>query len=102
MIVGMIIGSGVFTAPVIILSYVGSIGMTLVVFLFGSLVAVCGTAAYVELGCIRPYSGGEKEYLEFAFPELKGSLSFCFTQAMVCSISLKCRNYAISMCIRFG
>jgi amino acid transporter len=83
MIVGMVIGSGIFTAPVIILGYVGSVGMTLVVFLFGSLVAICGTAGYVELGCIRPVSGGEREYLDFAFPKMKGSISFCFTQSMV-------------------
>ena len=83
MIVGMVIGSGIFTAPAVILGYVRSIGMTLIIFLFGSLVAIIGTAAFVELGCIRPLSGGEKEYLQFAFPKLKGSLSFCFTQSMV-------------------
>lgn len=84
---GMVIGSGVFTAPVVILGYVGSVGSTLVVFLLASLVAVCGTAAYIEFGTMIPRSGGEKEYMHAAFPLAKELFSFAFTQSMVYKVT---------------
>ena len=39
--------------------------------------------SYSELGCMRPVSGGEKEYLDYAYPKLRGVLSFMFTQTCV-------------------
>ena len=62
---------------------VGSVGMTVLVIIMGALVSLFGTWAYCELGTMRPISGGEKEYLDYAFPKTKGLYAFAFTQSMV-------------------
>ncbi|KAG2182839.1 hypothetical protein INT44_005820 [Umbelopsis vinacea] len=65
-IAGMIIGSGIFSTPSGILISVGSIGMSLMVWVIAALASVCGVLAYIELGSMLPRSGGEKEYLDYA------------------------------------
>jgi amino acid transporter len=83
MCVGMVIGSGIFAVPATILGNVGSVGMTIGIFIIGALVSIFGTLAYCELGCMRPVSGGDKEYLDLAYPKPKGLLPFLFTQSIV-------------------
>ena len=83
MCVGMSIGAGIFSLPALILGDVGSPGMVLICFLLGSVVATTGAWAYSELGTMRPVSGGEKEYLAYAFPNTRGLFAFMFTQARV-------------------
>ena len=57
--------------------------MVIVLFFVGAIVALFGTWAYVELGCMRPVSGGDKEYLAYAFPKSNYFFSFAFSQSMV-------------------
>ncbi|KAG0169366.1 hypothetical protein DFQ30_003713, partial [Apophysomyces sp. BC1015] len=64
-ITGVIIGSGVFSTPSGILRSVGSVGMSLLIWVIGALISVTGVLAYLELGSMLPRSGGEKEYLEY-------------------------------------
>jgi amino acid transporter len=49
----MSIGSGIFSVPAIILGEVGSVGMTILSFMMGSLIALFGALAYCEWGCMR-------------------------------------------------
>ena len=51
-IAGMIIGSGIFSTPSGILTSVGSVGMSLVVWVIAALASVCGVLAYIELGSV--------------------------------------------------
>ncbi|KIJ17538.1 hypothetical protein PAXINDRAFT_167552 [Paxillus involutus ATCC 200175] len=67
LIFNRVIGTGVFAAPSIILNSSGSVGMTFVMWVLGSLVAAAGTAVYVEFGTGLPRSGGEKTYLEYIY-----------------------------------
>ncbi|KAJ2719370.1 hypothetical protein GGI07_005251 [Coemansia sp. Benny D115] len=85
-VMGSIIGSGVFSTPALILDSVGSIGMSLVVWVIGALVSVCGCAAYMELGTMLPRGGGEKAYLDAAFPRPRAFLAFvfCLSSIFVC------------------
>jgi amino acid transporter len=66
-IVGIIIGSGIFVSPVGILKEVDSIGLSFVMWivcgLYNALCAVC----YAELGTSIPESGGEYIYIKRAF-----------------------------------
>lgn len=41
--------------------------MALLLWLVGALIAMAGTAVFVELGTGLPRSGGEKNYLEFLY-----------------------------------
>ena len=82
--VGMIIGSGVFSVPGLILNELNnSVGLVILMYIVGAIVSVFGVLAYIELGTMRPVSGGEKEYLEYAFPKVKKLFAFSFTQTMV-------------------
>lgn len=51
-IAGMIIGSGIFSTPSGILISVGSVGMSLIVWVIAALASVCGVLAYIELGSV--------------------------------------------------
>jgi len=81
--VGMIVGSGIFSTPALILEKVGSPGMAILIWVIGGLVSFAGTFAYLELGTMRPRSGGEKEYLDYAFQRPKALLAFLFSLSMI-------------------
>ncbi|ORX69381.1 amino acid transporter [Linderina pennispora] len=77
-VVGSIIGSGIFSTPSLILQEVGSTGMTLLVWSLGGAISLCGCLSYMELGTMLPRSGGEKEYLDVAFPRPRAMFSYMF------------------------
>lgn len=66
-IVGKTIGVGAYSVPSAIFAGVGSVGMTLLVWVVGSLISFCGLAVYLDLGTALPRSGGERVYLERIF-----------------------------------
>jgi amino acid transporter len=80
MCIGVNIGAGVFVVPGIILQLVGSVGMVMILYVIGATSSILGTWAYVELGLMNPVSGGDKEYLELAFPRPKAFMSFLLCQ----------------------
>lgn len=73
-IVGIIIGSGIFVSPVGILVNVKSVGMSCIMWgmcgFFSGLCALC----YAELGACIPQSGGEYVYIKRAFGDFPGFL----------------------------
>ncbi|KAJ1551010.1 hypothetical protein HK405_015371 [Cladochytrium tenue] len=77
--IGQIIGTGIFANPSSILSYSGSTGMALILWVLGGVAAAAGIWSFTELGTTLPRSGGEKEYLAYAYPRPKKLLSFLFT-----------------------
>ncbi|KAK2600663.1 hypothetical protein N8I77_010183 [Diaporthe amygdali] len=66
-IVGKTMGVGAYSVPSAIFSGVGSVGMTLLLWVIGSLISFCGLAVYLDLGTAIPRSGGERVYLERIF-----------------------------------
>ncbi|KAB5528837.1 amino acid transporter-like protein [Coniochaeta sp. 2T2.1] len=66
-IVGKTVGVGAYTVPSSIFAGVGSVGMTLSLWVIGSLISFCGLAVYLDLGTAIPRSGGERVYLERIF-----------------------------------
>ncbi|KAF8437548.1 amino acid transporter [Boletus edulis BED1] len=64
LVVGYIIGSGIFSTPSSILSGVGSVGASLVLWVLGFVLSFCGLFIWLEFGTMYPRSGGEKVYLE--------------------------------------
>lgn len=109
-IVGQIIGSGIFITPRSILHYGGSFGVCVLMWLAGALISMCGGLCYIELGLLVKRGGGESGYLLEAYSlknlsrwsELLGSmLSFLFVwnnvwimrPASLAVQSLTCAHY---------
>ncbi|KAH9932865.1 amino acid transporter [Fomitopsis serialis] len=67
LIVGHIIGTGIFSTPSSILGSVGSVGASMMLWLLGFALSFCGLFIWLEFGMMIPRSGGEKVYLEAAF-----------------------------------
>lgn len=60
LVVSQVIGSGIFATPGSIVRSTGSIGLTLLVWLMGTILSACGLAVFMEFGCMLPRSGGQK------------------------------------------
>ncbi|KAF5349260.1 hypothetical protein D9756_009435 [Leucocoprinus leucothites] len=79
LIFNRVIGTGIFATPSNILRSAGSVGVALIMWLIGSLIALLGTAVYIELGTGLPRSGGEKNYLEFIYRRPKFLITCVFS-----------------------
>ncbi|XP_017158907.1 asc-type amino acid transporter 1-like, partial [Poecilia reticulata] len=73
-IIGNIIGSGIFISPKGVLEHSGSVGLALVVWTLGGCVAALGSMCYAELGVTIPKSGGDYSYVTEIFGGLTGFL----------------------------
>ncbi|TVY75961.1 High-affinity methionine permease [Lachnellula suecica] len=80
LIIGRIIGTGIFSTPSSITEGVGSVGASTTVWLIGLVMSFAGLFIWIELGCMIPRSGGEKVYLEAAYkrPKLLATTVFAF------------------------
>jgi amino acid transporter len=67
LVISRVIGSGIFATPGVIVKGVGSVGLSLSLWVVGAVIAACGLAVGLEYGCMLPRSGGEKVYLEFVY-----------------------------------
>lgn len=73
-LVGTIIGSGIFATPKWVLLYVGSVGMSLVMWALCGMIALFSALCYCELGTLIPRSGAEYPYLLEAYGALPAFL----------------------------
>ncbi|TAQ87040.1 hypothetical protein B7494_g4634 [Chlorociboria aeruginascens] len=80
LIVGMIIGSGIFSSPRQVNVNAGSPGASLIVWAIAGFLAWTGASSYAELGGAIPLNGGAQVYLSKIFGELFG---FLFTWCAV-------------------
>lgn len=66
-VVGGVIGSGIFLTPAAIARQTGSAAEVLAAWAIGGLIALVGALCYAELGTRRPQAGGGYVYLREAF-----------------------------------
>lgn len=81
LVTGMMIGSGIFSSPGLIVALTGSVGASLVVWLVGGLLAWTGASSYAELGAAIPLDGGTQVYLSYAYGPLASYL-FVWTASL--------------------
>ncbi|CAG8951416.1 hypothetical protein HYFRA_00007331 [Hymenoscyphus fraxineus] len=67
LIFNRMVGAGIFATPSAILQLSGSIGLSLILWVVGMLIAYAGLCVYMEFGTTIPRNGGEKNYLEYVF-----------------------------------
>ncbi|KAK3372991.1 amino acid permease-domain-containing protein [Lasiosphaeria ovina] len=79
LIVNRVIGTGIFATPGTILALSGSVGLSLFIWVTGMLIALAGTAVFVELGTGLPTNGGEKTYLEYIYRRPKFLVTGMYT-----------------------
>lgn len=73
-VIGSMIGSGIFIVSADIARTVGSPGLLLVVWLITGLITVTGALSYGELAGMMPHAGGQYVYLREAYNPLVGFL----------------------------
>jgi APA family basic amino acid/polyamine antiporter len=74
LVVGGIIGSGIFLNPAIVAQRVGSARLVMVSWGLGAVIALLGAFIFAELGARRPAAGGGYVYLREAFGSLPAFL----------------------------
>lgn len=73
-VVGTIIGSGIFLVPAEMMQAVGSAGLVYLAWMAGGLLSFFGALTYAELGAMKPQAGGEYVYVRDAYGPLPGFL----------------------------
>jgi len=101
LLVGTIIGSGIFASPRSVSNYAQSPGASLVIWAGCGILAMLASLSYCELGTMFPNaSGGEYHYLKEAFGDIPAFL-YAYVQVLVVRpsqlaiIALTCGNYII-------
>ena len=79
-VVGAIIGVGIFFTPKEVATIAGSGGMAMLAWTVGGVIALLGALTFAELGSIYPHTGGQYEILRDAYGPLPAFL-FVFCNA---------------------
>jgi amino acid transporter len=96
LIMSRVIGSGIFATPGSIAKSVGSVGLTLVLWVVGAIISACALAITMEYGCMLPRSGGEKVYLEFTYRHPR------YLASTLVAVQAVLLGFTASNCIVFG
>ena len=73
-VVGTIIGSGIFLVPSEMMQAVGSAWLVYLAWIVGGLLSLAGAITYAELGAMKPQAGGEYVYIRDAYGPLPAFL----------------------------
>jgi APA family basic amino acid/polyamine antiporter len=73
-VVGTIIGSGIFLVPAEMMQAVGSARLVYLAWIVGGMLSMAGAMTYAELGAMKPQAGGEYVYIRDAYGPLPAFL----------------------------
>jgi APA family basic amino acid/polyamine antiporter len=69
LVIGTVIGTGVFIKTAVMAQSVGSPGLVLAAWVAAGLLSLAGALTYAELGAMLPHAGGEYVYLRHSYGE---------------------------------
>ncbi|OZI26120.1 amino acid permease [Bordetella genomosp. 9] len=69
LVVGIVIGAGIFSAPALIAANAASLDHILIAWVVGGAISLAGAMCYAELATTYPDAGGDYHYLRRAFGE---------------------------------
>ncbi|EWC44884.1 hypothetical protein DRE_00943 [Drechslerella stenobrocha 248] len=96
LILNKMIGTGIFSTPSGIFAATGSVGVSLMLWVFGGVLAFCGLSVFLEFGLAIPRSGGEKNYLERVYRHPKYLATCIFLSQMILL------GFSAGNCLAFG
>ncbi|KIM84444.1 hypothetical protein PILCRDRAFT_818003 [Piloderma croceum F 1598] len=104
LIVGRIIGTGIFSTPSSILGSVGSVGASLMLWVLGFILSFCGLFVWLEYGTMFPRSGGEKVYLEAVYkkPRYLATVIFASNAILLGFTASGCIVFASNILVSAG
>ncbi|MBV9179755.1 MAG: amino acid permease, partial [Acidobacteria bacterium] len=73
-VVGVVIGSGIFLVPAEMMQAAGSVRLVFLAWIVGGVLSFFGAITYAELGAMKPEAGGEYVYIRDAYGALPGFL----------------------------
>ncbi|XWW96214.1 hypothetical protein V2A60_004187 [Cordyceps javanica] len=91
LVLNKMIGSGIFSTPAAVFRSTGSIGVSLLFWFVGGVLAFCGLSIWLEFGLAIPRSGGEKNYLERVYRRPK-YLTTCVLAAQMVLLGFSTGN----------
>ncbi len=97
-VIGTMIGGGIFIIPAAIAREVPSIPAILAIWVAAGLISLFGALAYAELGAMLPHSGGPYVYLREAYGPLPAFLTgwvffLIINSGSIAAVSVVCATY---------
>ena len=97
-VIGTMIGAGIFVIPSVIARDLPSTPVILAVWILGGIASFFGALAYAELGAMLPHSGGQYVYLREAYGPLPAFLTgwtfFFVTQSgSIAAVTVACARF---------
>ena len=101
-VIGGIIGSGIFINPYIVAQRLDTSALVLGAWVAGGLIALAGAYAYAELGAIFPKAGGQYVYLRDGWHPLVGfmygwALLLLIESGAIAAVAITFATYALRL-----
>ena len=101
-VIGGIIGSGIFINPYIVAQRLDSSMLVLAAWAAGGIIALAGAFSYAELGALHPRAGGQYVYLRDGYHPIAGflygwALLALIESGAIAAVAITFANYALRL-----